>query len=180
MFKAPVGAEELREAAAHFMEHMRRRTLEREDRLFFIADREEGARIGPASETRGEFTRKLFENCPLRLARILGFIDENMVDAGIELEHHPTRVGTLQERDGTGDQIVEIEFAAHGLCGLIAGEDFADENHQSGRALETSGGLPFCPQDFKPRLFGFEVCEEIGTLFLEGLRRKRLSASHLY
>ncbi len=28
MFETPVGAEELREAAAHFMEHMRRRALE--------------------------------------------------------------------------------------------------------------------------------------------------------
>ncbi len=71
-----------------------------------------------------------------------------------------------KQRDRAGDQIVEIEFAARGLCGLIAGEDFADENHQSGRALETSGGLAFCSQDFKPRLFGFEVCEEIGRFSL--------------
>ena len=55
------------------------------------------------------------QDVPLRLRSILRLVDQNMVDAGIELVEHPGRVDVLQQRAGALDQIVEIEPAARVL-----------------------------------------------------------------
>ena len=44
--------------------------------------------------------------------RVLRFVDEDVVDAGIEFVEHPGGVGPAQQRQSALDQIVEIEQAA--------------------------------------------------------------------
>ena len=99
------------ELAPHGVEHRRRRALERKDRLLFIADREEGADPPIRALAGQEVGSDFAQDVPLRLRSILRLVDQNMVDAGIELIEHPGRVDVLQQRAGALDQIVEIEPA---------------------------------------------------------------------
>src|ERR1700761_2540818 len=79
-------------ARAHFVEHIRRSALKRKDRLFLVADSKECARLAAASGSGEEFAGEMFENAPLRWARILRFVNKDMVDTRIELVEHPARI----------------------------------------------------------------------------------------
>ncbi len=58
----------------------------------------------PAARPGEKLARELFENPPLRRARVLRLVDENMVDAGIELVEHPARVRAFEQRQRARDQ----------------------------------------------------------------------------
>ncbi len=94
-----------------------------------------------AAGTGEEFARQMFENPPLRRARILRFVNENMIDAGIELVEHPARIGALEERERAIDEIVEIQFSALRFRSFVTGEDRCGECRQRDRLFETCGGL---------------------------------------
>ena len=83
-------------------EHLRRGALEGEDRLLVVADREEGAppaaRAGPGEK----LLAKPRQNRPLRRGGVLRLVDQNMIDAGVELVEHPSRVGALEQDEACG------------------------------------------------------------------------------
>src|SRR5580658_8672277 len=100
------------ELTPHRIEHRRRGALKREDRLLFVADREERADPPTRALAGQEVGSDLTQDVPLRLRGVLRLVDQNMVDAGIELIEHPGRVRVLQQCAGALDEIVEIEPAA--------------------------------------------------------------------
>src|ERR1700732_1079091 len=76
-------------ASAH-IEFMRGRALERKDRLLLVADGEDGAGNAVARALAGgEFGDDMGDDVPLPGARVLRLVDQDMVDAAVELVMHP-------------------------------------------------------------------------------------------
>src|SRR5581483_2908919 len=64
--------------------------LKRKDRLFLVADRENRPRHALARAFAGrEFGNKMIQNVPLPRACVLRLVDQDMIDAAIELVMHP-------------------------------------------------------------------------------------------
>src|SRR5450631_3188813 len=85
------------EFSPHLVEHQRRGALEGKDRLLFVTDREERSRAAALSLPGREIAGELFENSPLRLARILRLVDQDMIDSRIQSIEHPARIGALEQ-----------------------------------------------------------------------------------
>ena len=85
----PAVAMTLREFAPHFGEHLRRRALEGEDRLLLVADREDGAVLGPCAGAGEELGAERRKNAPLRLRRVLGFVEQQVIEPIVELVQNP-------------------------------------------------------------------------------------------
>jgi hypothetical protein len=77
------------EVTAHFGKFLRRRILKRIDRLFFVSHREHGAPRVARAGASGEFGGKTAHDLPLLAAGILRLVDQEMIDAEIELVVHP-------------------------------------------------------------------------------------------
>ena len=140
------------EFAPHLAEHVGGRALERKDRLLLIANREKCARRRAAGAGR-EVARQPLQYSPLRRARILRLVDEDMIDAGVELVEHPGRFGTFEQRQRLGDEIVEIEDAPRGLDRVIAFEDRVDEASERDRALKGFSGFQLRTETIETGLF---------------------------
>ena len=80
---------ERREALAHLGELARGRALEAVDRLLLVADGKQRAHALALAESGEELLRQRFDHLPLLGARVLRLVDEDMVDAAVELEQHP-------------------------------------------------------------------------------------------
>src|SRR5262249_32939318 len=72
-------------------ERFRVRSLEAEDRLLLVADREQGPRscTFTCAAAGEEFLGELVYDLPLLGARVLRLVDENMVETAIELVENP-------------------------------------------------------------------------------------------
>ena len=69
----------------------------------------------------------------MRLARILRLVDQNMIDAAIELVERPGRAAVAcQQRARAFDHVVEVEHAAHALQRFVALQASRGEPQQSG------------------------------------------------
>src|SRR5215831_7856914 len=68
------------EAAPHLVEFERGGPLEREDRLFLVADREDRARNPTRAGPDKEFAGQGLDDPPLPRTRVLRLIDQHMVD----------------------------------------------------------------------------------------------------
>ena len=119
----------LREMLRHQVEALGIGTLERVDRLLLVADHEDRAiAFGLRALARGELLRQPLDHRPLRRARVLRLVDEDVVDAAIEPEQHPLRHRRIgQQLARLADQVVEIEHAAQELAPLIGGHEGAGE-----------------------------------------------------
>src|SRR4029453_13651474 len=98
-------------------EFMRRRALEREDRLFLVANREQRAAYVFARTARQEFGDENLYDFPLLVACVLRLSAEHVVDAEVELVEPPSRCrafggGVAQELECLVDQVIIIEQAA--------------------------------------------------------------------
>ncbi len=103
------------EVAAHLRKGFRRRVLEREDRLLVVADREDRAPQRAArARASGELGDEALDDVPLLRAGVLRLVDQQMVDAEVELVVHPGRFDAVEHVAGVGDQIVVVEQAARG------------------------------------------------------------------
>ncbi len=162
------------EAPAHLVELVRRRTLEREDRLLVVADREEAAVAAAAGEAGGELVGEVFKDAPLRLARVLRLVHEDVVDAGVELMQHPARVGAVEQGAGALDEVVEVEHAVQDLAPLVAGEGEVGESEERARALNRFGDPAPLAQHREALLLGHEVGLQVGPLLGESARHQRL------
>ncbi len=101
-------------------EFPRRGALEREDRLFLVADREDGAHHAVArARACGELGDDVIDDVPLPRARILRLVDQHMIDAAVELVMHPAGGSAVQQGQRLVDQIVVIEQAALQLLAAI-------------------------------------------------------------
>ena len=80
------------EVAQHLGEFFRRGVLERIDRLFLVADREHGALYAARTGAGSEFSSEPAHDLPLLVAGVLRLVDQDMIDAEIELEMHPGRI----------------------------------------------------------------------------------------
>ena len=63
--------------------------LEAEDRLLLVAHRKQRARLGACALAGEEFLGQRRDNGPLRRARVLRLVDQQVVEAAIELVEHP-------------------------------------------------------------------------------------------
>src|SRR5690606_14221792 len=92
-------------------------SLERIDRLLFIAHGKYGALHAIARPMPGEkFLRQLSHDRPLRWARVLRLIDQDVVDTAIELVLNPwPHVRAGKEVHGTLNEIVEVQKSARTL-----------------------------------------------------------------
>ena len=109
------------ELPAHIVEFVRSGTLEREDRLFLVTHREyrtleERACAGASRE----FRYQPFDNFPLVGACVLGFIDQDMIDAVIELIMNPGHRLRIEQVERLCDQVVIVKEAAPVLLGAVA------------------------------------------------------------
>ena len=119
--------------------------LETEDRLLLVAHREQGAR--PRAVARAlpgeEFLGELGDDPPLLRARVLRLVDQDMVQAAVELVEHPVRrIALLQERDGGQDQVVVVEHRALALHALIVVEHGERHRHHRFGHRRRDGGAP--------------------------------------
>ena len=153
------------DVAAHRVEGTRLRTLEGEDRLLLVADREEGAMHVALSRAVGEFMRDGFQNVPLIGRGVLRLVDENMVDAAVELVQHPARIGALEQAARRHDQVAEIEQAARFLFGAIGLQDLAHDGQQCARARHHMRGLAALAQRADALAFGFQRLADLRVLF---------------
>ena len=92
--------------------HLRIRALEGIDRLFEIADHEEGA-LRLLARRLEEFVAQAAQQPPLRRAGILCLVEQHVTDAVIKFPGHPLRGLAIGKHVvGQGDQIIIIEQPA--------------------------------------------------------------------
>ena len=108
------------EIAAHRGEFLRRRILKRIDRLLFVADGKDRPEYVARAGAGGEFGDQFSDDLPLLAAGILGLVDQEMIDAEIELVMNPGGIDAGEERERLVDQIFIIEQAAARLLVVIA------------------------------------------------------------
>ena len=99
--------------AALQIEFARRCALKRKDRLFLVADREDGALDAVARAfAGGEFGDDVCDDIPLPRAGVLRLVDQHMIDAAVELEVYPAGGDAVQHLQRPVDQVVIIEQPA--------------------------------------------------------------------
>ncbi len=107
--------------------------LEAVDRLLLVADDEDGALDVAGAGAGEELVGQRLDHPPLRGAGVLGFVDQDVVEAAIEPPEHPGgRAGMFEQRAGAVDQVVEVEQAAVALGDV--------EGRQPGAAEAAEGG----------------------------------------
>ncbi len=131
----------LLEMSMHGGELLGRRVLERKDRLLLVADRENRALEIARALAGGEFRDQPAHDVPLLVAGILRLVDQEMIDAEIELVMHPGGIDVVQQRQRLVDQVVIIEQAAAALLGGIAGQDRVGDDQQCGAAIAADHGV---------------------------------------
>ncbi len=119
--------------AAGFGELARIGALKAIDRLFLVANGKE--RVSPVVHglTGEEFGRQCADKGPLRRARILRLVHQNVTQVAVEPEQHPrARARPLEERGGLRDQPVEIHRGALRLGLLVELDNGVSEPEQGG------------------------------------------------
>ncbi len=88
--------------AVHARQRARIGALKTINRLLLIADDEQRARHVFSAKTCEKFLRQRVDDLPLLGAGILRLVDENMIDAAVELEQHPWRDARLLQQVAGG------------------------------------------------------------------------------
>ena len=148
----PGGAANLRrKPVARGVEHGGVGALKAIDRLFGIADRENGAQGVVARAFAGkEFHRQRARHVPLFGAGVLRFVDENMVESAVELEEHPFGAPRPRHEIARGkDQIVVIDPAARALARLIVLQHRMSEGQDRGGRAGGGGPVPADDRPFE-------------------------------
>ena len=91
--------------------------------------------------------RKRGDDLPLGGARILGFIDENMLKAAVDFEQDPLGGRARTEQPIGGDnQIIIIEHAKAGFCRLVSGYEISRKAVNITRERQSLRGVQAVPQ----------------------------------
>ena len=154
--------------------------LEREDRLLFIADAENGARPVDGAVAGEDLALQLLDHPPLLGIGVLALVDQNVGDAGVELVAYPVRRRAIEQPDDALDQIVEIEPGAGPLLPLVTRDDGGQEIEQRFAALDQQGGGELLLQLADARLLDGE--QHIGGRILlpQRLGEKRAARRALF
>ena len=175
-----------RQALAHGTEVGEVGTLETVDRLLLVADHEQGSRIVARAVASEELLGQLEHDRPLARAGVLGLVDQDMVDARIQLVEHPLGLARfVQQLAGALDQVVIVEHRPLRLQRLVsidggegdAQQGLAAARHEEGaqpvarrtiRACSSTQRAPARPH--RRRIFSVARC-------LQRRRRSTLSES---
>ena len=133
------------EIVPHLGKFLRRGVLERIDRLFLVADRENGANHVARAGAGGKFGDQSSDDLPLFAAGILRFVDQEMIDAEIELVVNPGGVRAGEKCQRLIDQIVVIEQATPRLFFPITRQNSVgdgDQRRANGRGRSRRAGDP--------------------------------------
>ena len=111
--------------------------LEAVDRLLLVADDEQRAHLAARAGVAEELRRQRLDDLPLLGARVLRLVDEDVVDAAVELEHHPRReLLPAEQEDALGNQILVVERGAARLGERVALQHRAREPMQGDRRVD--------------------------------------------
>ena len=117
--------------------------LEAEDRLLLVADRKEGARRGAGAFAREELFRQRRDHRPLRGAGVLRLVDQQVVEAAVELVEHPRcDACTGEQTAADGDLIAVVEHGIALFLGPVEAEMAGRDLDKGGAALGHAGGVP--------------------------------------
>ncbi len=109
-----------RNAWVSMRELLGRGALEREDRLLRVADGEQGAARRAGAPADEELAGQGAKDVPLLGRGVLRLVEQDMVDAAVELVEHPGRIGFLgEQRMGAVDQVGEVQRAARVLLPVV-------------------------------------------------------------
>src|SRR4029078_3899418 len=118
------GADALSEILTYTLERRRGGALEAEDRLFGIADDEHRAAQRASAFAGEELLRQRRHHLPLLGIGVLRFVDEDVIDAAVELVEHPRRNIRALEKIARGeDEIVIVQQRAFFLQAAILAQD---------------------------------------------------------
>ena len=168
VFELPFGAvHAFLKLATAATEGFRLGSLERIDRLLFVAHRKHGTADTVTRAKSGEELRgQGLHHRPLVGTGILGFIEQNVIDPLVQLVLNP-RAGVLarQQSNGAGDQIVEIEETARALEPLITpDEPVGDGERRFGAGEHRQKADPIAGRFNFPRET-LELVGEFGEIF---------------
>ena len=153
-----------RERLAHAGEHGGRRTLEAVDRLLLVADGEQRARHVAGAAAGEELLGQRADHIPLHGARVLRLVDQDVVEAAVELVEHPLhRLGGGEQAGGLADQVLEVERGGARLGGRVAVEHVAAEPQQRHRRLDDHQPLVLAVQGDEFRLGLLYERGDVGT-----------------
>ena len=109
--------------------------LEAVDRLLLVAHREQGAQRVACAFACEELLGQALDDRPLLGVGVLRLVDEDVVDAAVDLEQHPgRRAGARQERLRLEDQVVIVEHGLALLGAVILGLDrVGEQKHRRAR-----------------------------------------------
>jgi hypothetical protein len=109
-----------REALFLDREALGRGALEREDRLLLVGDGEYGAAHRSGAQAAEKLRRQGAKDVPLLGRRVLALVQQDMLEAAVELEEHPRGIGLHgQQPMRIGDQVGEIQAAARDLGAFV-------------------------------------------------------------
>src|SRR5262249_7086998 len=129
----PGGARSRAKVASYLAKALRVSALEAVDRLLFVAHRKQRANPFACVLAGEEFLGKSRNDRPLRWIGVLRLINENVVDAAVDLEQNPgcsTRAGHKVLR--LEDQVFVVERGFIALSTVIFGLDAIGEQEDGG------------------------------------------------
>ena len=159
------------EFPAHLIEHMRRCALKRVDRLFLVADGEEGANPVTLALARREILGDLPQDLPLLGRGVLRLVDENVVDSRVELIENPGRIGAGEQNERALDEIIEIKQTAHRFRSRVIGENCLRERDERKGALDRLRSLVLFDEIAQAMALLIERGAKIGMGFAQRLRQ---------
>ncbi len=135
-------AQSAAEMFLHLVKAIRIGALKGIDRLLLVAhDKDRPALVGRRAFACGKLLRQKADHLPLRRARVLRLVDEDVINPSIELEQDPcshARIG--QELVRLVDQIVEIKLAAGEFVFFVKRQEKRREIMKGQRPLERCRG----------------------------------------
>ena len=154
-------------------EVLRARALEAEDRLLVIAHHEDRAQLVVAlPQSREEIFGKRSDDLPLRLIGVLRLVDEDMIDAPVELVADPFAEPPLaQKACSAADQIVEIDQPL-ALLRRVPGQGEAPaDGERRGQQVDQFEQRPLLPDGFETGPHALRHARIVGVELLERLQR---------
>ena len=136
----PVGQMCALEIAAHLGEFLRRSVLKRIDRLLLVADGKDRPDHVTRAGAGGEFGDQTSDDLPLLAAGVLRLVDQEMIDAEVELVMNPGGIDAGEQRERLVDQIVVIEQAAARFLVVIARQHGVGDGDQRRRTIAADHG----------------------------------------
>ncbi|GJE70237.1 hypothetical protein CHKEEEPN_1773 [Methylorubrum podarium] len=162
--------------AAGQLELPRVGALEAVDRLLGVAHGEAGAGEAARAFARRELGGQRAQDLPLLRVGVLRLVDEDVIDAAVELVQDPGRADPREQVEGLVDQVVEVEGAEPGFLGLDPAVDLGGEAKKSPRPGERAGGAEVVEQRDEARLLVEQRLLDVlrHRLGAEGFGRARL------